>query len=364
MSAEVCHGKCTVLMRLCPMPNIATPLAALRQHRWFKLINGASFQDVAQVYNVTLAYSLAGADCIDVAADSAVIQAAVEAVETAQRLGGGRPLIMVSINDGADPHFRKATFDPRQCPTDCERPCQRICPAAAISFTADVQGILRDRCYGCGRCLPLCPAGLIQTYEQPAAFANITPLIQAGTVQALEIHTQPHRYDAFYALWQQVQPWTGYLKVLAISCPQGEEVISYLRWLSELIQPLQCELIWQADGRPMSGDIGDGATRATIQFGQAILEANLPGFVQLAGGTNGHTVAKLRAMGLLPPRATAKAIAGVAYGSYARKRLAVFHTMADQPWQTVPDILNAAVAAAAALVHPLKSVPSPLAPYG
>ncbi|MDM7327282.1 MAG: LdpA C-terminal domain-containing domain [Thermosynechococcus sp. Uc] len=342
------------------MADFAAPLAALTAHRWFKLINGASFQDVAQIYNLTLAYTLAGADCIDVAADPAVIHVANDALTVAERLGATRPLLMVSINDGADPHFRKATFDPHRCPPGCDRPCERICPAQAIQFNASVQGVLRNRCYGCGRCLPLCPLDLITTDEQPAVFEDITPSIADGTIQALEIHTQPQRYRAFAELWQRVHPWVRYLQVLAISCPQGEGVIDYLRWINSQIQPLECVLIWQADGRPMSGDIGDGATRATIQFGQAILGANLPGFVQLAGGTNGHTVAKLRAMGLLAPQG----IAGVAYGSYARKRLAPFHAIADQPWQTVPAVLAAAVAEAATLVSPLKSVPSPSVPYG
>ncbi|MFN4278991.1 LdpA C-terminal domain-containing domain [Thermosynechococcus sp.] len=342
------------------MADFAAPLAALAAHRWFKLINGASFQDVAQIYNLTLAYALAGADCIDVAADPAVIYAANDALTVAESLGATRPLLMVSINDGADPHFRKATFDPNCCPPACDRPCERICPAEAIRFDEQVQGVVRDRCYGCGRCLPLCPWGLITAQEQPAVFENITPLLAEGTIQALEIHTQPQRYTPFAELWQRVRPWVRHLQVLAISCPPTEEGINYLHWINRQIQPLECALIWQADGRPMSGDIGEGATRATIQWGQAILGANLPGFVQLAGGTNGHTVAKLRAMGLLDQQG----IAGVAYGSYARKRLAPFHAIADQPWQTVPAVLAAAVAEAATLVSPLKSVPSPSVPYG
>jgi Fe-S-cluster-containing hydrogenase component 2 len=76
-----------------------------------------------------LAYTLAGADCIDVAADPAVIAAALDALQVASELGGeaqargfgfrSRPLLMVSLNDGEDPHFRKAEFNPELCPADC-----------------------------------------------------------------------------------------------------------------------------------------------------------------------------------------------------------------------------------------------------
>lgn len=57
-------------------------------------------------------------DCIDCAADSAVVAAVLEGVAAAQHLARhlnasemftvGRPWIMVSINDDEDPHFRKA----------------------------------------------------------------------------------------------------------------------------------------------------------------------------------------------------------------------------------------------------------------
>lgn len=91
-------------------------------------------------------------------------------------------------------------FDPEDCPADCSRPCENVCPANAISFqqksasqilydndaprvmnvlaladfTLKVQsaflqnlycsigfimqdGVITERCYGCGRCLPVCP---------------------------------------------------------------------------------------------------------------------------------------------------------------------------------------------------------------
>lgn len=344
----------------------SSPLVSLSQQSWFKLITGASFQDLPQIYNLVLAYALAGVDCIDVAADPAVIYAAQEGMDRAIALEPSqpRPWLMVSINDGEDPHFRKAWFDPSHCPPDCPQPCQTICPAAAIEFSDRVQGVMAQRCYGCGRCLPLCPIQQIETYDQPARLEHLEPLIQAGQVQALEIHTRPDRQEQFLALWQQVEGWQPYLRALAISCPDGANLLEYLHWIADLSQSFPGVLIWQTDGRPMSGDIGDGTTRATIQLGQKVLAANLPGFVQLAGGTNGHTVAKLRAMGLLRSpedhgQSLKPAIAGIAYGSYARALLTPFHHQ-PQPWQAFPDLLRQAVSEAASLVSQIKASPSSL----
>ena len=157
-----------------------------------------------------------------------------------------------------------------------------------------------------------------------SAPAAIAPLILQSGADALEIHTQVGREADFGRLWSSIAPWVGQLKVIAISCPDGDGLIDYLRTLYQIISPLPCPLIWQTDGRPMSGDIGTGTTRAAVKLGQKVLAAELPGYVQLAGGTNAHTVSKLRAEGLIkdggknlsvPP---VPYIAGVAYGSYAR----------------------------------------------
>ncbi|BAU42978.1 hypothetical protein O77CONTIG1_02800 [Leptolyngbya sp. O-77] len=326
-----------------------TPLQSLREGRWFKLICGASFQHLPAIRNLTLAYALAGADCVDVAADPAVIHAAKEGLAAAATLGCDRlPWLMVSFNDGEDPHFRKAVFDPARCPTDCPRPCEAICPAQAITFDRPTEGysggysgVIESRCYGCGRCLPLCPIQQITTQSTTITPEMIPSLL--AQVDALEIHTQVGRLAEFQQLWRAIAPVAHQLKLVAISCPDGDGLIDYLRSLYQHISPedhpLPCPVIWQTDGRPMSGDIGAGATRATVKLGQKVLAAGLPGYVQLAGGTNHHTVPKLRALGLLSEESTlgdsqrdrsahraeaqrqpaaATYIAGVAYGSYAR----------------------------------------------
>jgi Fe-S-cluster-containing hydrogenase component 2 len=290
-----------------------------------------------------LAYTLAGVDCIDVAADPAVVSTAKAALaiaasiaDKAHQRGFSRPMapwLMVSFNDGEDPHFRKAEFRVEDCPADCTRPCESICPAQAINSF----GVISDRCYGCGRCLPVCPVQHISTRSYVSTPAAIAPLVLQSGIDAIEIHTQVGRLEDFRRLWKAISPWVSSLQLVAISCPDGNGLIDYLRALYELISPLPCPLIWQTDGRPMSGDIGVGATRAAVKLGQKVLSANLPGHVQLAGGTNHHTVSKLRSLGLLnpsllnelvPPASsqakpqTSAYISGIAYGSYARTLLA------------------------------------------
>jgi Fe-S-cluster-containing hydrogenase component 2 len=323
--------------------DLLAPLQSLKHGNWFKLICGASYQHLPAVRNLTLAYTLAGADCIDVAADPAVIAATQEAllvaksfVHDAQQRGfgftGDLPLLMVSLNDGEDPHFRKAEFNSQDCPTDCSRPCEKICPAQAILFNNtkdDFSGVISEKCYGCGRCIPICPYGIIYTKSYVSTPGEVAPLIMSTGIEAVEIHTQVGRLAEFQRLWEVMKPWADQLKLIAISCNDGEGLIDYLQAIYNIIVPRPQFLIWQTDGRSMSGDIGDGTTIATVKLGQKVLAANLPGYVQLAGGTNSYTVPKLRGMGLLKQageqgsrgaggKEFSAFISGVAYGSYAR----------------------------------------------
>lgn len=338
------------------------PLRSLDEGHWFKLICGASFQSLPDVRNLALAYALVGADCVDVAADPAVVTAAREGIQVARtwkrKLGvepwvQGSPWLMVSLNDGEDPHFRKAAFDPTLCPVECSRPCETVCPAHAIVFEGQAdgfQGVLNERCYGCGRCLPVCPIQQIEARSYvsspDAVAAQVLPL-----VDAVEIHTQVGRLEDFERLWRAIAPFSGGLRAIAISCPDGEGLVDYLWAIHQLIAPSGCPVIWQTDGRPMSGDIGKGVTHAAIKLSQKVLAIGLPGYVQLAGGTNLYTVPKLKELGLLragrvteaqhqthtdhsdQPRST---ISGVAYGSAARVLLAPVLEQLEERVKAVP----------------------------
>ena len=304
------------------------PLHSLEKGSWFKLICGASYQHLPAIRSLALAYTLAGADCIDVAADLAVINAAREGIKAARQWQNSQssnlnclPWLMVSINDGEDPHFRKAKFDVAQCPKDCPQPCVGVCPTDAIDL--DTEGVVASLCYGCGRCEPICPYGLITNHSYTSSVEEVRTWIERSEVDAIEIHTQAGHYADFQRVWQNIAPVANQLKLLAISCTDAPNVIEYLRSLYESLGPLPCSLIWQTDGRSMSGDIGRGTTRETISFAKKVLQAQLPGYVQLAGGTNNYTVSKLKQAKMLGGSSIVKdRVSGVAYGSYARAILA------------------------------------------
>ncbi len=334
------------------------PEEALRQGRWVKWIGGASNQDLLAIEDLAGIYSLAGAHCLDVAADGAVVAAARRGMAWAEARGARRPWLMVSLSDGDDPHFRKAWFDPGRCPPDCPRPCERVCPALAIDVRG---GVVADRCYGCGRCLPACPADLIEERQTFLAPDAVSALLAALRPDAIELHTQIGRGEAFAARLKQIHAAGLPLRRLAVSCGlEGQQargdrhdaatLASELWQRFRLLRTLGLRPLWQLDGRPMSGDVGAGTARAAVRLLEAVGPLAPPGPLQLAGGTNGQSLPLVEAL----PR-SAPAVAGVAFGSVARHQLQplLLHAQArgarllDQP-----DLLPSALALASALVGP------------
>ena len=346
-----------------PLPadlrGLGEPERALAQGNWLKLICGASNQDLAAIEDLCAIYSLAGVHCIDVAADRAVVAAARRGMAWAEARGGQRPWLMVSLSDGVDPHFRKAHFDPDRCPVDCPRPCQRVCPALAIGAAG---GVLEERCYGCGRCLPACPLGLIDERQQLLAADAVPPLLAELQPDAIELHTQAGRLEAFGQRLQQVQASGLTLRRLAVSCglergsgagsgqlpgPLTARQLAGELWQRfDLLRRGGYRPLWQLDGRPMSGDVGAGTAHAAVALLAAVRPWAPPGPLQLAGGTNAHTAR------LLPSNSGA---AGVAFGGMARRLLQPLLLQAEALGSSLreqPELCQQALALAEGLLAP------------
>lgn len=370
---------------------LSSPVESLRSGTWVKLICGASFEDVADIRNLSLVYTLAGVDCIDCAADASVVNAVNDGINAALSIASvGRPWVMISVNDDKeDVHFRKAHFDPADCPLDCSRPCERVCPANAISFEMGSEryksvngnsrnfqgGVISERCYGCGRCFPICPYDKIRAMSYVRDFDTTSKLLKRDDVDAIEIHTSGRHTDLFSELWNSLSNSIGYVKLVAVSLPDaGELTTRMMHTMYSIMEPqLQSYNLWQLDGRPMSGDIGNGTTKDTINFAiRLVSQHDKPhGFYQLAGGTNSYTVDSLKRMGLfkattIPGKLQDQAnsqqalIGGIAYGGYARKIVGrVLNKMtAEQGHACIedhPDFLQQALSEALSLVGPVKS---------
>jgi Fe-S-cluster-containing hydrogenase component 2 len=267
---------------------------------------------------------------------------------------------MLSLSDGADPHFRKAQFDPERCPADCPRPCQRVCPALAIG---PMGGVQQERCYGCGRCLPACPLGLISEQQVLLSAEAVPKLLAAVQPDAVELHTQIGRQAAFAERLQQVQRSGVALQRVAVSCglergavgnaadtksetPTAQELARELWQRFALVRHAGFRPLWQLDGRPMSGDVGAGTARSAVKLLEEILAWAPPGPLQLAGGTNASTAALLDAD---------SGAAGVAFGGMARSLLQPVLQSAEArklPLRDCPDLLAQALERAHGLLAP------------
>jgi Fe-S-cluster-containing hydrogenase component 2 len=346
-----------------PHPSLA-PDQALAQGHWVKWIGGASNQDLASIEDLAGIYSLVGVHCLDLACDPAVVAAARRGMAWASDQappGWTPPWLMVSLNDGADPHFRKAWFDPQRCPPDCSRPCASVCPALAIALApCHHSGVLAESCYGCGRCLPVCPLGLIEERQillEPAAVATRLAEIRPD---AIELHTRPGRQAAFEARLAQVRAAGIPLRRLAVSCGLEASGSGSDPALANLAQELWQRFnavrrfdflpLWQLDGRPMSGDIGAGTAAAAVSLLRRLAPSAPPGPLTLAGGTNARTLELLEADG-----ATGHRAAGVAFGGAARALLQPLLLQAQARQRRLldcPDLLPQALELAHNLVDP------------
>jgi Fe-S-cluster-containing hydrogenase component 2 len=102
---------------------------------------------------------------------------------------------------------------------------KQVCPVTAIN---SVDGVIQSKCYGCGRCLNICPFGFIQANEYTVRTSEVLRMLES--VDALEIHTQLQELTALRVLWAEIGEAVASLDmVLALSFPfHGESTVPNL----------------------------------------------------------------------------------------------------------------------------------------
>jgi len=265
-----------------------------KKDKWIKLICGASNEDIVAIEDLCAIYTAAGVDYIDVAAEESIVNAAKKGIEWAQKIYNNSPGLMISISDGNDIHFRKAKFDPLRCPSNCSRPCEKVCPTFAI----DISGIKESKCYGCGRCINSCHLNLISEYEYNLSKYDLATTLKKTKPNAVEIHTEINRLDSFTKVVNSIKSSGMKLDKISISCglnksfkksQEPEDLLKAFWERYEILKKLDIPLIWQLDGRPMSGDLAPSTSRDAVKLFEKIGSDLPPGLIQLAGGTNEKT---------------------------------------------------------------------------
>ena len=116
-----------------------------------------------------------------------------------------------------------------------------------------------------------------------------------------------------------------------------------------ILHKLNIPLIWQLDGRPMSGDLASTTSRDTVNLFERIGSDLPPGLIQLAGGTNEKTHEFLKS-NKLPD--------GIAFGSSARKIMQPHIEFANKNNKRLyeyPEIMDLAIKKAKKFLEPWKS---------
>lgn len=315
----------------------------LQNRQYFKIVCGAGNEDAEEVRKLSLVYTLAGANGIDVSAKVEVVKGSVAGIERAYELAPKlgkriktRPFINVSIGMRGDPHIRKARIDQALC-THCGL-CLENCLRQAISTDHQV---IEKRCIGCGDCALVCPVNAVSFFDKRNELKKILPECLEQGVETFELHAIIPDDKSVMADWKMM---TGILKDNYISMCLDRSQMSdahLVRRIKAAEELAKGRMIVQADGVPMSGGMDDyNTTLQAVAISDMVAKSNLPVMILVSGGTNSRTGELLKLCGV---RAH-----GVSIGTFARKLVGKY---IDHPeFEREPDLLKQAVDIAEKLV--------------
>lgn len=324
---------------------------SLRERDFVKIICAAGTEDPLIVKNIALIYTLAGADCIDMAANPSIVKAARAGVELAKSLAlkfgkgeASEPILCISFGVKGDQHVRKARV------TEIGKglvALTKVCPTNAIvgGTNGEPVRVIEPLCIGAGKCALVKP-GAIEFYTPERNLREILPLCKAEGAAMFELHANAGTDEEVVEDWQlmnEVNPG-GYLSMcIGRSYKSNKEILERV----EKIRAISGQrTIIQADGNPMTGESDSmNCGLQAVAMGDIIRKMRNPPFVLLSGGTNAKSVELAKFSGVL--------LNGISFGSYARKIVYKYITMAGLEGKE--EELREAVGLASEFVGKIKS---------
>jgi Fe-S-cluster-containing hydrogenase component 2 len=326
------------------MNRFTTARAIFDRQSFFKLVCGAGNEDPVEVRRLAMVYTLAGASGIDLSANPAIIQSAVEGISRALVLAPElgkilkyRPFITVSVGLEGDPHIRKAGINPDSC-IRCDL-CISVCEQEAIDSS---YRILQKRCIGCGRCADACTSGAVFFVTEKRDLASLLPKCLAAGAEMVELHAVTDDDTAVFNDWKTI---AALVPDNFISMCLDRSVLSnnHLQERVKMAYGIAGDrLIIQADGAPMSGGKDDyNTTLQAIATADIIKKTGIPVKILASGGTNAKTMELADLCGV--------PVNGVSIGTYARK--IIRHYLEKTDFDTDIPAITSAVKIARELVR-------------
>ena len=277
----------------------------LKNHKLFKIICGTGNEFPKEIEYISYIYTLAGANMIDISADTESIKSCIRGIKKANV--EKKPIINVSIGIKGDPHIRKIIINKDLC-INCGE-CKRVCNQKAITQNIKV---ISKRCIGCGICYGACKIGAISFYDNLKDYKKILPKFLKMGVETFELHASTTDIESSLEKLEYLNSLTpnNFIGLcLDRTVLSNSQIYDIVKKSYNLIGD---RLIIQADGVPMSGtDDTYNTTLQTVACADIIRKSKIPVYIILSGGTNSKTISLSKLCNV--------EYNGISIGSWARK---------------------------------------------
>ena len=273
----------------------------LDEGKLFKLIFWLGNTNLDEIDFLTRVYAQANVDMFDITPDVSVIEAVLNALKSI-KCSQNDYLFCVSFSFGNDVHGSKICIDKNKC-NKCLK-CVNICPNKAIANDLTIE---KAKCIGCRKCEGCDAISFQKEYQNPAQKLKE---LKNYKIDCVELHVNGLKKEEIEKIVKDIKNEFPKMPIgicLSKGRQTDKEAIEIVQHISKFIYPQK--LIFQADGKPMSGNNDDElSTKDALTFSKLFEKENI--YILPSGGCNAQTMRLSKEKGVR--------INGVAIGSFAR----------------------------------------------